>query len=248
MKSTGKPETYTALLVDDEQVAVDHLNTLLLQFPQIKVIGKTIDPFEAIHMVASLAPDLVFLDIHMSGKNGLEVLKEISSFNTSPRVIMVTAYDQFVLDALRNNAFDYLLKPLDPEEISRLLERLDHTSGYHDEKKNVAKLLSALSHKIQVRGVYEDYFFNPAEILYLEAEGKYTRFYMVRQRPILSSQNLIFYEKELEKSDFIRISKSHVINSSYLYKTDKKHKKVILKAGELEMGLPYSGIYMDGNK
>jgi DNA-binding LytR/AlgR family response regulator len=71
---------------------------------------------------------------------------------------------------------------------------------------------------------------------------------MISQKPVLSSQNLSYYENELGKSDFIRISKSQVINSAYLYKTNKKQKIVILKAGEIELGLPYSGIYMDGNK
>jgi two-component system, LytTR family, response regulator len=248
MKLIDKPEIFTSIVVDDEQIAIDHLTTILQSLLRFKIIGKTTFSSEVIPMIKTLNPDLVFLDIQMPGKNGLEILKDISSLNEPPRIIMVTAYDQFVLDAMRKNAFDYLLKPLDPEEINQLIDRLDDSSHSGNEKKNIGKLLSALSHKIQVRGVYEDYFFNPAEILYLEAEGKYTRFYMVSQKPVLSSQNLSFYEKELEIPDFIRISKSHLINSAYLYKTDKKHKKVILKAGEIELGLPYSGIYMDGNK
>jgi two-component system, LytTR family, response regulator len=248
VKLIDKPDTFTAILVDDEQVAIDHLTTLLQSFLRFNIIGKTTISSEVLPMIKTLNPDLVFLDIQMPGKNGLEILKDISSLNEPPRIIMVTAYDQFVLDAMRKNAFDYLLKPLDPEEMKQLIDRLDHTAHPGDEKMNIGKLLSALSHKIQVRGVYEDYFFNPADILFLQAEGKYTRFYMVSQKPVLSSQNLSYYEKELGKSDFIRISKSHVINSAYLYKTDKKQKKVILKAGEIELGLPYSGVYIDGQK
>jgi two-component system, LytTR family, response regulator len=176
MKLIDKPVTFTVILVDDEQVAIDHLTTLLQSFLRFNIIGKTTISSEILPMVKTLNPDLVFLDIQMPGKNGLEILKNISSLNEPPRIIMVTAYDQFVLDAIRKNAFDYLLKPLDPEEINQLIDRLDDSSHSGNKKKNIGKLLSALSLKIQVRGVYEDYFFNPAEILYLEAEGKYTRF------------------------------------------------------------------------
>jgi len=248
MKPTNKPETYTALLVDDEQVAVDHLAELLKQFPRINIVAKTTSSNEVIDLVNTHAPDLLFLDIQMPGKNGLEILKEISFLEKPPKVIMVTAYDQFVLDALRNCAYDYILKPCDQDELARLIGRLDHIDSAADEKKNIGRLLSALSHKIQVKGVYEDYYFNPSEILFLEAEGKYTRFHLLSQKPVLSSINLSHFEKELSRDTFKRISKSFLINTAFLYKLDKKKKVVVLKTGTNEIELTYSGVYLDSLK
>ena len=140
MKPANKPDFYTALLADDEQVAVDHLSALLRQFPRIHVLAKTTSSAEVIGLVSTHTPDLLFLDIQMPGKNGLEILKEIAQLDKPPKVIMVTAYDQFVLDALRNNAFDYVLKPCDQDELTRLIGRLDHSIPAMDEKNTIGQV------------------------------------------------------------------------------------------------------------
>ena len=118
-----EPSPLRAYLVDDEPLALERLQRLLGKFPQLHITGSSTDPAAAITAQNSASPsiDVLFLDIQMPGTNGFELLSRLSS---QPFVIFTTAYDQHALRAFETNAIDYLLKPIEPEQLERALKKL----------------------------------------------------------------------------------------------------------------------------
>ncbi|MFQ5790911.1 MAG: LytR/AlgR family response regulator transcription factor [Acidobacteriota bacterium] len=110
-----------ALVVDDEQLARDELCFLLESFPDIEVVGQAANGLEAVAMVEKLQPELIFLDIQMPGLDGFQVVRQLVKRGDPPRIVFVTAYDQYAIRAFEVNAIDYLLKPV---EKARLVEAL----------------------------------------------------------------------------------------------------------------------------
>src|SRR5882762_7980763 len=115
-------EPLRAYLVDDEYLALRRLSKLLLATKRVKIIGSTSDPTVAKRFLASEPVDVVFLDIQMPDMNGFELLAKLT---TQPIVIFTTAYDQYALKAFEVNSVDYLLKPVDPQQLDRALRKLE---------------------------------------------------------------------------------------------------------------------------
>jgi two-component system LytT family response regulator/two-component system response regulator LytT len=114
----------TALIVDDEQLACDELAYLLKDFPDIEVVGAGHNGLEAVQMIETLEPELVFLDVQMPGMDGLGVIRKLQERNVPlPYFILATAYEQYAVEAFRLEALDYLLKPVDKERLSVSMER-----------------------------------------------------------------------------------------------------------------------------
>jgi len=113
-----------AIIVDDEPEAIKNLELHLEQFNFVRVIEKSTYSQSAVQLIKKNNPDLVFLDVHMPVKNGIDVLKEISAMDIEVFVIMVTAFDNYLLESFRNFAFDYLLKPFELEDLENLFKRL----------------------------------------------------------------------------------------------------------------------------
>ena len=112
----------SAVIVDDEPLALNFLRGILSKFPSIDIIAECKNGREAFAAASKLSPDLLFLDIQMPGMNGFEVVKKIQS-DGMPLVIFVTAYDQFATDAFDVHAVDYLLKPVDHDRVGRAIDR-----------------------------------------------------------------------------------------------------------------------------
>jgi two-component system LytT family response regulator len=111
-----------AYLVDDESLALDRLAKLLRATRRVDVVGRTTNPKTAVHFLSSTQVDVVFLDIHMPELSGFEVLHRLPN---QPPVIFTTAYDQYALKAFEVNSIDYLLKPIDPQQLDRALKKLE---------------------------------------------------------------------------------------------------------------------------
>jgi two-component system response regulator LytT len=116
--------TISALLVDDEQLAREELSYLLKEFPDLEVLASAGNGLEAIKLIEQLEPDVVFLDVHMPGLDGLGVIQKLREKNIPlPHFILATAYDQYALEAFRLEALDYLLKPIEKERLAQTIER-----------------------------------------------------------------------------------------------------------------------------
>ena len=118
-----------ALVVDDERLARQELCFQLQRVDGVDVAGQAGDGIEALRLIRKLRPDLVLLDIQMPGRTGFEVARELIADNIKTKVVFVTAFDEYAIDAFEVNAVDYLLKPVEPARLGRALERVRHQLG-----------------------------------------------------------------------------------------------------------------------
>jgi two-component system LytT family response regulator len=218
----------TAMLIDDEPNATEALtNMLRMTCPDVEVIAMANDAQHGLEQLRTITPDLLFLDIQMPHMTGFELLEKLGKFNFS--VIFSTAYDQYTLQAFKVSAVDYLLKPIDLDEleaaVAKVRERM-HTTTQPD--------LSALERLFQQVQKAEPQrialpigeglqFIQVADIVRLESDSNYTTFYMVNREKLLISRTMGHFEAILPKQNFFRVHHSHLINldqiSRYL-KTD----------------------------
>ena len=116
--------TFSTIVVDDEQLACDELSYLLRDFPEIEVIATGSNGLQAVELIQKLEPELVFLDVHMPGLDGMSVVRRLREKDIDlPHFIFVTAYDQYAVEAFRLEAMDYLLKPVEKGRLAETIER-----------------------------------------------------------------------------------------------------------------------------
>lgn len=221
-----------AFIVDDEKASIDSLRWELDLFKdQIEIIGTSTSAEDAIEIVKTMKPDVVFLDINMPKVNGFQFLNSFA--NVSFDVIFTTAYDEHALKAFDVNAIDYLLKPVDQEALARAIGRLETTKEALNDK--LEALLMSLSrfdkrNRKIVIPVSEGFeFLNIDDIIRCESDGNYTKIHFLNDTPLLVSKTLKNIEGQIDSSQFIRIHNSHLINVAYI----KKYKKG--KGGSITM-------------
>ncbi|HEX5555049.1 MAG TPA: response regulator [Chitinophagaceae bacterium] len=225
-----------AIIVDDELKGRNLLRTLLEKDPSgISIVGIAAGAREGIELIRQHHPDVVFLDIHMPEMNGFEMLQELrpASFDT----VFVTAYDQFAIKAFRYHAFDYLLKPIDADELTRCTNRLQEKKTQADFQRRLESLLHQLEQpghlpdRITIHSMDGITVIPIASILYLEAAGAYTIFYCADQDKIISSINLKEYEDLLSEQGFFRVHHSYLVNMGHVKKFLKEDGGCILITG-----------------
>lgn len=204
------------IIIDDEVKASLMLEIELRQlFPDIEILGTYQQADAGVVAINELKPDLLFLDIEMPKKSGFDVLKEITHSNI--QVIFVTAYSAYALDAIKANALDYILKPIDTEELKIAVQKAK-------EKQSEQKidqfhfLLSQLDHDkqlIKIPSGDQILFFRSEEIVYCKAESNYTSIITTQQK-ILVSKTLKHIEQLLKGSMFIRIHQSYLVNKEHI--------------------------------
>ncbi len=123
MIETDTQRNITCIIVDDEREALDRLESLLDKFDFVNIIDKRANADAAIKVIVERMPDLVFIDVEMPRKSGFDVIKKVREQNINPKFIFVTGYDQYAIKAIKNEAYDYLLKPVDIDELKVVLER-----------------------------------------------------------------------------------------------------------------------------
>ncbi len=193
-----------AVVIDDERLARAELRRLLEAHPDVTVAGEARNAEEAVELVHSVAPDLMFLDIEMPGGSGFDVLEQLDSV---PQVIFTTAFDQYAIQAFEVNALDYLLKPIAPERLAEALER--------------AKPRAAVRPLTQVfvRDGERCWIVKVPEIMLLESEGNYTRLYFGKERPLIR-RSLNALEQQLDPLMFFRANRKQIVNLAWIEKTD----------------------------
>jgi len=198
-----------AIIVDDERLARQELKTMLAEHKDIEIIAECANANEAKEKINSLKPDVVFLDIQMPGKNGLELAQEL---NPLPEIIFITAHDEYALRAFEVNALDYLLKPVQPERLAETLKKL-----YLKEEETVEDFRTTLTDEDQVflKDGERCWFVKLANVRLFESEGNYVRVFFETNRPlILRSLNNL--EQRLSPASFFRASRKHIINLKWV--------------------------------
>ena len=198
-----------AIIVDDERLARQELKNMLAEHKDIEVIAECANANEAKEKINQLKPDVVFLDIQMPGKNGLELAQEL---NPLPELIFITAHDEYALRAFEVNALDYLLKPIQPQRLAETLKKL-----YLKEEEAPQDFRTILTDEDQVflKDGERCWFVKLASVRLFESEGNYVRVFFENNRPlILRSLNNL--EQRLSPASFFRASRKHIINLKWV--------------------------------
>jgi two-component system LytT family response regulator len=237
---------YKAIIVDDEAEARDLLSAIIADhIPEVKVIAQAGTADQAINLILHEVPDLVFLDIDMPGKNGFEVAKVICEQKLGCSIVFVTAFNQFAIDAIKCAAFDYLLKPVNLNELKACIARLLGTKRVECLQHSVDKLLNSLNaEKLNFHNRTGSIFLDPHTIVYCEAEGNYTDVFLETGIKHTVTVNLSAIEAQLDGRGFSRISRSVLINRRFLNEIKRKDKKCILKANGCEYQLEIKGTFI----
>jgi two-component system, LytTR family, response regulator len=207
-----------AILVDDEKDGIRTLRKLLeLNCPEVEIAATCLDAVEAKQKLVEIKPDVVFLDVQMPGKSGLDMLAELPEKNFE--VIFVTAHSEYMLQALQFSAVDYLMKPVDEdrliEAIQRMKQRLGQEKGSGQAEvlfHNLNKARSPQEMRLCLPTLKGFTIVKLEEIIYCEAERSYTIFRLIDNKTITISKPLFDYERLLEDTIFLRIHKSFLIN------------------------------------
>ena len=224
------------LLIDDEERATDSLRLMIQKtIPEIQQVMVCNDARKAADIIHHFQPGLVFLDIQMPHMNGFEVLEKMPNKNF--KIIFTTAYNEYAIQAIRFSAFDYLLKPVDIEELQASVHRfLEGSEDYREQ----FELLKNIMHNIQASSSEEFrlalptkegvHFLVPDEIIRCESLGNYTKFFAAGNRNYLISRTLGEYDTLLSPYHFIRTHKSHLVNRKHISFVDHEG-FVVLKDG-----------------
>jgi len=212
------------IVIDDEIAAIENLQILLNKYCEdIEIVATARSAEEGYALIKKEKPELIFLDVEMPHANGFELLKKFK--NPSFSVIFTTAYNQYAIQAIKFSALDYLLKPIDVEELITAVSKVDKKSTADDARvdllmenmdDNAAKRLA-----LPKDGGYS--IVKIENIIRCEASDNYTTFHIKDKKPILVSKTLKEFEKLLPKNNFFRVHQSHLININMIeeyYKTD----------------------------
>jgi len=210
------------ILVDDEPPGLSSLQIMLeSNCPELEIVSACDSADTAIAAINNLRPELVFLDIAMPEKDGFDLLNEIGRIDFE--IIFVTAHNDFMLQALRFSAVDYLLKPAEEhllcEAVKRAVKKIEEKSS----NENLDILLHNLKNKedrqkmkICIPSLKGFQVVNISDIIYCEASSNYTIFHFTNKSTIVASRPIHEYEALLEDSGFVRIHKSFVINLEHV--------------------------------
>ncbi len=205
-----------AIIIDDERLAREELKSLLKEFHEIEVIDEAKNGEEALNKIRLLTPDLLFLDINMPEINGLELLKRLEVI---PKVIFITAYDQYALSAFEVKAADYILKPIEPLRLKEALHKvLQSDDDFVSPKLNSSVRKNrklTLSDKVFIKDGEKCWFVELSKIRMLESDGNYVKVYFDNFRPlILRSLNSL--EEKLDPEYFFRANRKFIINLQWI--------------------------------
>lgn len=208
-----------AVILDDEIRGSKLLGHKLESFEdELRVVGVFNEPAKALAAITQLSPDVLFLDVEMPGMNGFQFLERLGTFNFE--VIFTTAYDSYTLEALRLSAVDYLLKPIDEEELKtaivRLRKRVIEKSNYRSSKKEKVN-----SNRLALTTAEGVYIVDKTNIIRVEAMSNYSVFILADNKKIVVSKTLKEFEAILDDEFFTRINRSVIINLSYVVKYRK---------------------------
>jgi two-component system, LytTR family, response regulator len=212
----------TAIIIDDEPNAVDLLALRLAQkCPQVEIVATCTSSVKGVEAIKKHKPDIVFLDIEMPQMNGFQVLEAVDDIQFA--LIFVTAYDKFALKAFRYSAIDYLLKPIEVEELIeavKKVERLQQTSKEQIKlfKENYSSTNKILPDKIALPYQNGVAFVSISDIIYCEADDNYTKFHLHNDQVFLVTKPLKEIQETLKERAFLRIHRQYLVNLNQIKK------------------------------
>jgi two-component system, LytTR family, response regulator len=221
----------TAVLIDDDENLRDGMKGLLaLYAPEIKIIGEAEDVETGTAIIEKLRPQVVFLDILLHDGTGFDILEQLAKRNgkTTSHIVFITAHEEYAIKAFRFSALDFLLKPVDPDELQKVIAKIKEVLEKNESYAHIDLLIENIRKKVDnykrialstADGIH---VFEVSDIIRCEGEDNYTTFYIKNNKPVIISRTLKEYEDLLGEYGFERIHQSHLINLAYLKSYIKK--------------------------
>ena len=216
-----KEPNITAILIDDEPMALASIERMLTKYcPNVQIIGKTINPKEAINLIDEKKPDLLFLDISMPNMDGFTLLKQLKCQKSN--IVFITAYDEYALKAFKVTAVDYLLKPISKDELISAVTKV--SKRINSSNKNIQNLFEYLQQNknnidsIALPTMEGLHFVKFGDIVYCKSDGNYTEIFLTSDEKIVISRQIKFLEEKLDGTQFIRVHQSYIVNLNFIKK------------------------------
>jgi two-component system, LytTR family, response regulator len=234
----------TAVLIDDDSNLRDGLRKLLAHFaPDISIIGEAEDVKTGVEIMDNLKPQVVFLDIQLIDGSGFDILEKIAAKNgkITAHIVFITAYEEYAIKAFRFSALDFLLKPVDIDELEIVIGKIRATVDKKDSYAHIDLLLENIRKKVDTykrialttaEGIN---LYDVSDIIRCEGESNYTTFYIKNSKPIVISRTLKEYEEMLAEYGFERIHQKHLINLAYLKSYVKRDGGFVVMADDTEL-------------
>jgi len=229
----------TAILIDDDANLRNGMKSFLARYaPEISIIGEADSVETGVVTMQQLQPQVVFLDIQLGDGTGFDILEQLAAKNgkVTSNIVFITAHEQYAIKAFRFSALDFLLKPVDPEELQKVVGKIKKVLDRNDNYAHIDLLLENIRRKVdnfkRIALSTSDgiHLFEISDIIRCESEDNYTKFYIKNSKPILISKTLKEYEDLLTEHGFERIHQSHLINLSYLKSYIKKDGGYVIMA------------------
>ncbi|MFH6602907.1 LytR/AlgR family response regulator transcription factor [Maribacter algicola] len=223
-----------AVIVDDEMKALQSLSWELTNFSnEIKVVASFTDPFEALAHLEKNTPDCLFLDIEMPTMDGFQFIQKLK--NKDFPVVITTAYNQYAIKALKNEAIDYLLKPIDTDDLKETIAKIKKHNAKNFTSERLEKILlnfnsNSLDKKIMFNTDGKLLFLENDEILYAESDGNYSTIFLTDGQKIVLTKKLKEVNEMLPEDSFFRIHNSYIINLNKIKEFLKTDGYVVLKS------------------
>ena len=221
----------SAIIIDDEKNGRENLAGLIkTHCPQIRIVSEANSVAQAIAEIKAHRPQLIFLDIEMPGGNGFQLLEHFSDFPFE--VIFVTAYDNYAIKAIRFSASDYILKPINLNELITAVDKVSQRVKQQSENERIRQLYLNTIHptnpKIGLPTGERVEFVEVKSIIHCQGESNYTHLYFTDKKPLLVAKSLIEFEELLGEYGFIRVHKAHLINLNHVSSFTKNDGGVLI--------------------
>lgn len=212
-------------LIDDESPMRDNMKALLHKhMPEAEVIGEAEGVVEGLELLATINPEVLFLDVEMKDGTGFDLISRYG--NPNFQIVFVTGHDKYAIKAFKYSAIDYLLKPVDPAELKRAVEKVAETAA-SEQKQRINNFLENNKKEVEDRNiVLKDaesiYLVAIKEIVRCQSDNNYTIFYLEDGRKLMVSRTLKEYERLFDDQHFFRVHQSHLINLDFFSRYEKR--------------------------
>lgn len=227
-----------AIIIDDSPQARKLLLMMLEEHTKdLEVIAEAEQATQGLELIKKHHPDVIFLDIEMPGKSGIQLAEQLLIEKITPAIIFTTAYNDYALKAFRLSAIDYLLKPINETHLEEAIEKIKKLHPKAEEEKKLKTFIdnydTSFPKTLSIPTSSGYQFLKIDTILYIKADGSYTHIFIDKEKPITVSKNLKYFETALDGySQFIRVHRSYLINLQQMKKFDKQNRGEIMMNDE----------------
>lgn len=227
---------YKVVVVDDEPGALSIIKQMVNNISGYKVVAEISDARDLPDKIQSIKPHVLFLDIHLGEISGVDIARQLYDMHCESRIVFVSAYDNYAIQAFEYNIIDYILKPVSRDRLEKCLKKVEKSfSSTPAQEESPTKSQESSSLRFNTQNGF--LLVDPKEVIYLEADHVYTKIVMSGQSSHYIAQNIGKILTALNNNNFLRISRSYAVNAQYLREVNRTQRKCLLFDGEKEFEL-----------